>query len=101
MNCFSLVAGILAVGAQLAYSLPLLPLDAKGSQFTTAPLTRTSGRVSLSDSGNDRVHKDTPEGIPNTIAGTGTAGFSGDGTTSTAAQLNNPVGVALDSVVYV
>ena len=29
-----------------------------------------------------------------TVAGTGTAGFSGDGAAGTAAQLNNPTGVA-------
>ncbi len=32
-----------------------------------------------------------------TIAGTGTAGYSGDGGTASSASLNNPLGIALDS----
>ena len=34
--------------------------------------------------------------IITTIAGTGTASYSGDGGAATAAQLNNPLGVAID-----
>ncbi len=37
-----------------------------------------------------------PHGIIHTVAGNGTAGFSGDGAAATAAQLNNPQGVSVD-----
>jgi sugar lactone lactonase YvrE len=38
----------------------------------------------------------TPEGTIATVAGTGTAGFSGDGGPAAAAQLNTPRAVAID-----
>lgn len=36
-------------------------------------------------------------GVISTIAGSGTAGFTGDGNSATAAELNGPAGVALDT----
>jgi NHL repeat len=36
--------------------------------------------------------------VINTVAGTGTAGFSGDGSAASSAQLLRPTGVALDSM---
>ncbi len=36
-------------------------------------------------------------GIISTIAGTGTASYSGDGGAATSATINSPYGVALDS----
>lgn len=44
---------------------------------------------------------DLPTGIIHTIAGTGTAGFSGDGGQSPFAQLNNPQGIWVDNSGYV
>ena len=42
-------------------------------------------------------------GIITTIAGTGFAGYSGDDSAATAAKLNTPVGVAVDTagIVYI
>jgi hypothetical protein len=45
----------------------------------------------------NRVRKITREGIISTIAGTGTAGCSGDGGQATSAQLNYPEGVTVDN----
>src|SRR5438132_3552545 len=44
-----------------------------------------------------------PQGIVTTVAGTGQAGFSGDGGLATTAQLNFPGGVAVDgnSNIYI
>jgi len=60
------------------------------------------GNLYLSDTDNHRVRK-VSGGTVTTIAGTGVAGFSGDGKSAVNAQLNFPYGLALDSAgnVYV
>jgi len=45
---------------------------------------------------NQRVRVIDPSGIIHTITGTGTSGYSGDVGPSTAAQISNPEGLALD-----
>ncbi|WP_460758792.1 NHL domain-containing protein [Lysobacter fragariae] len=55
------------------------------------------GNLYISDGGNHRVRKVTPAGLITTIAGNGTAGFSGDGGPATSASLNNPTALALDT----
>ncbi len=56
-----------------------------------------SGSVYIADTQNNRVRKVTAQGVISTVAGTGTAGSSGDGGSAASAQLNTPYGVALDS----
>jgi poly(3-hydroxybutyrate) depolymerase len=51
----------------------------------------------IADSENHRVRKVGRDGIINTVAGTGVAGFSGDGVAATAAELNAPWGLATDA----
>lgn len=51
----------------------------------------------IADWQNNRIRKVTPSGIISTVAGNGTAGYSGDGGQATATALNNPSGVACDS----
>ena len=55
-----------------------------------------SGNLYIADRNNNRIRKVDSSGNISTVAGTGTAGFSGDGAAATAAQLQNPQGVALD-----
>ena len=54
------------------------------------------GNVYIADYGNDRVRKVSRGGTITTIAGTGAAGYSGDGGPATSAQLYAPWGVAVD-----
>jgi sugar lactone lactonase YvrE len=59
------------------------------------------GNIYIADSANHRIRKvDSSGGIMTitTIAGTGTAGYSGDRGPATSAQLYFPTGVAVDSV---
>ena len=56
-----------------------------------------SGNVYFADSGNSTVRRvDFTSGLITTAAGTGTAGFSGDGGPGNAASLNQPSSVATD-----
>jgi uncharacterized protein (TIGR03437 family) len=55
------------------------------------------GNLYIADTGNHRVRKITPDGNTLTVAGNGLPGFSGDGGPAIGAQLNSPVGVAVDS----
>jgi sugar lactone lactonase YvrE len=57
----------------------------------------SAGNIYIADLQNQRIRKVTPEGIISTVAGNGTIGCSGDGGPGTAAQLNRPTGVAVDS----
>ena len=54
------------------------------------------GNVFIVDQGNSVVRKVNTSGIITTFAGTGTAGYSGDGTQATTAKLNQPSSVAVD-----
>ena len=57
-----------------------------------------AGNLYIADHDNNRVRKvDATTGTITTVAGNGTAGYSGDGGAATNAKLNFPVGIALDS----
>jgi uncharacterized protein (TIGR03437 family) len=55
-----------------------------------------AGNIYFADMGSNVVRK-ISGGIITTVAGNGTAGFSGDGGLATSAKLNFPLGLALDS----
>ncbi|MDP1697369.1 MAG: hypothetical protein Q8L45_06260 [Xanthomonadaceae bacterium] len=55
------------------------------------------GSLYIADVGNNRIRRVTPDGIIDTVAGTGVQGFSGDGGPAAQARLNAPVRVALDA----
>lgn len=57
-----------------------------------------AGNLYFSDVTNNRVRRiDSASSIVSTIAGNGTAGYTGDGGRATSATLNKPTGVAVDS----
>jgi uncharacterized protein (TIGR03437 family) len=56
-----------------------------------------SGTVYIADFAGNRVRSVTPDGVIHTLAGTGGHGFTGDGGPATAATIEGPVGLAVDS----
>lgn len=57
-----------------------------------------AGNLYFTDTTNQRVRRiDATTGQINTIAGTGTAGYTGDNSVATSATLSSPTGVAVDS----
>ncbi|PQJ12221.1 hypothetical protein CJD36_000220 [Flavipsychrobacter stenotrophus] len=57
----------------------------------------TAGNIYFADALNNRIRKVSSSGIVTTIAGTGVAGFSGDGGSPLAAKLDMPIAVNLDA----
>jgi len=57
----------------------------------------STGNILIAEVYGHRIRKVSTSGIISTVAGTGTLGYSGDGGTATAAQLNRPNGIAFDS----
>jgi len=53
------------------------------------------GNVFIADTGNNRVRKVSASGDISTVAGTGDAGYFGDGGQAVKARLNSPAGLAL------
>ena len=75
-----------------------------GGQATAASLhypsgvaTDLNGNIYISDAGNNCIRKVDATGTISTIAGTGTAGFSGDGSYAGSAMLNDPDKVTVDN----
>ena len=55
------------------------------------------GNLYIADTGNNRIRKVDTAGVIHTVAGNGIAGFGGDGGPATAANLDGPFGVAVDT----
>jgi hypothetical protein len=55
------------------------------------------GNLFICDYGNKRLRKVNSSGIISTIAGNGTAGYTGDGIAATASEINGPYGIATDT----
>ena len=56
-----------------------------------------AGNLYIADSQNNRIRRVSPDGTITTVAGTGQAGFSGDGGPASTATLALPTGVAVDN----
>ena len=74
--------GILATNAEINYPAGLW--------------VDTIGNIYLADYSNSRIRKINTSGYISTIAGSGIAGYSGDGGAATAAAINRPLDVVMD-----
>ncbi|HUA58933.1 MAG TPA: hypothetical protein VML19_09280 [Verrucomicrobiae bacterium] len=102
----AILAWTVPAGAQPVYRIDTVAgssLSGDGGPATSAELGSIQGiaidhlgNLYLSDTDNHRIRKVSPGGIITTIAGTGIAGFSGDGGPAASAQLNLPYGLAAD-----
>ena len=66
------------------------PATASCVNVPTGVCTDAVGNIYFGDVNNARIRVIDPSGTINTFAGTGTAGYSGDGGPATAAELNEP-----------
>jgi sugar lactone lactonase YvrE len=73
------------------------PASAAQLNYPFGVATDSAGNVFIGDTGNGRVRKVSPEGVIATVAGSGKAGYSGDGGPAKNAQLNDLLGLAVDS----
>ena len=55
------------------------------------------GNIYVADADDNRVRRISPGGVIQTVAGTGVAGFAGDGGPANVALLNQPYGLAVDA----
>ncbi|HMJ67356.1 MAG TPA: hypothetical protein VK508_00590 [Cyclobacteriaceae bacterium] len=55
------------------------------------------GSIVFADNGNSRIRRISGDGIIDTIAGTGSFGYSGDGGPAIEAEIANPQGMAVDA----
>ena len=76
-----------------------------GGAATSAQLNKptsicidSSGNLYIADANNSRIRMFKEGGIITTVAGSGTAGFSGDGGAATSAKINFPRGVCIDKL---
>ena len=89
------VAGNFALG--LGFSGDNGPATSAQLNAPEALFVDGSGNIFIADSANNVIREFTVGGNITTVAGNGTAGFSGDGGLATSAQLNYPVSVFVDS----
>jgi hypothetical protein len=64
---------------------------------TWAVTTDAAGNLYIADQANNRIRMVNSSGIIITIAGDGTAGFSGDGGPATLAKINQPTAAVTDA----
>ncbi|TBR21117.1 tandem-95 repeat protein, partial [bacterium] len=66
-------------------------------QSPEAVVSDAAGNIYVGGGGEARILRISPAGVVTTFAGTGTAGFSGDGGPATSAQIRGAYGMAFDS----
>ncbi len=114
-------AGLLAMWAPVTYAqnaaqraalaqLARADTPSSGVEATSVPLAHpggialdAAGNLYIADTDHHMIREVNLAGVITTVAGTGEQGFSGDGGAATSADLDSPVGVAVDAMgnVYI
>ena len=81
----------------IAYTGDTGPASAATLANPSAVAYDANGNLYLADANNHVVREISTLGVITTIAGTGIEGYSGDNAAATAAQLDTPTGVAVDT----
>jgi sugar lactone lactonase YvrE len=81
---------------QRGYNGDNIPATTGELNFPVGVASDLSGNLYIADALNQRVRKVT-DGVITTVAGNGTAGYSGDNGPPTSAQLTWPSGIAVDA----
>ncbi len=79
------------------------PATEAGLDSPLAVALDAAGNLYIADGGNSNIRRVDSHGMTSTVAGTGTAGFAGDGGPARDAQLQNPCAVAVgaDGDMYI
>ncbi len=88
------VAGVTGVGG---YNGDGIAATSSELSSPTAIAFDTAGNLYIADQGNERIRKVDTFGIITTVAGTGVAGYNGDGILAVSAEIYSPSGIAFDS----
>ena len=99
-----LIWTVAGIGGKSGYSGDNGPATQAHLAYPSAVAFDGDHALYISDTGNNVIRKvDLSTGIITTAAGTGVAGFSGDGSPATSGQLNYPWGVTLgnDGSLYI
>lgn len=72
-------------------------LGASGLSTSLRVIPDAAGNLYISDSGANRIYKLDCNGIRTVVAGTGIAGYSGDGGAATNAKIYSQIGMAFDA----
>ena len=94
----TIVAGVSSVMGNGGYSGDNGPATSAELNLPYAVAVDGEGNLYVADTNNNRVRKvSVASGIITTVAGNGTAGYSGDNRPATSAELNSPQGLAVDA----
>jgi NHL repeat len=92
------IAGTGTAGLGFAGPAPLgFPATLSSLDHPEDVAVNAAGDVYIADTYNNRVVEVTPAGEVFSVAGDGTAGYTGDGGPGAFAELNQPTGLALDA----
>ena len=96
VNTLGIISTVVGTGTS-GYSGDGGPASIAKLTFPASIVFDSEGDLIIADTGNNVIRKVTPSGIISTIAGNGTAWYSGDGGPATSAEFHDPFGVAIDA----